>query len=1046
MRRWLLFFLLTVPAAAQLASITGVVADRSGLPVGAAVVHITNNETGLVRNLVTDDAGRYSAPGLAVGQYQVTASKDGFRSARKTGVTLVVGQEMPIDLTLEVGEVHDTVTVESEPNQVNLSTEQVSGLVGERQIKDLPLNGRSYDGLMTLKAGVVNYSSQRSGSIGTSNSAVGNMFAVSGRRPQENQFLLNGIEYTGASEINVTPGGASGQLLGVEAVREFNVVTDVYGAQYGKRPGAQVSIVTASGANQVHGSVYEFLRNSALDARNFFDFGSIPQFQRNEFGGAVGGPIRKDRTFVFGNYEGFRQRLGLSDVTLVPDQNARAGYLPDAQGNLVHVGITPAAKALLPLWPEPNGPSLGGGIGEAFSNPLQSIREDFGTVRLDHTFSEKDSLFGVYTIDDSADDTPTANPLSRVFEALREQVLSLQETHVFSATALNTVRAGFSRGGYYFTGSTPVNVPGFVQGAPVGAVVIGGGTALNGASQITLAGTNAGSNLTAVRNLFTWEDHVNLRRGAHQLEVGVWVQRIQSNDNLAQNQFGQASFGSLASFLAGTVSTFTVVPGSTPLGWRSTEAAEYVQDSIRVTPALQLSLGLRIEHSNGMNEAHGRAANYLFDANGVIQTEPHVGDSVFTLNHGKFLPQPRAAIAWDPFGKQRTVIHAGFGMFHQQLDAISYRLDQNGPFNPTVSLKNVPLDGLLIVPGAALPSGSKPTPSGIQPDSKIPTVLSYNLKIEQQLGAASAVAVGYVGSRGYHEILALDANLPVPAFRDGQIYFAPGSPLANPNVGNTTTWWSNGASSYNALQIDVNRRSSKGLQFRAVYTFSKSLDDGSAWNSSVAANAPGFVMYPLNPRIDWGLSTYDVRHSVVINGTYELPLGRGKTFLKSVNRTWDKVIGGWTLAGIGTFQSGFPFTPQLGFNPSNDGDTRNPVRPSWNPAFSGPVILGGPNGYFNPAAFVIPANGTYGNVGRDTLIGPGSATVDLSVSKQAALTERVKLQFRGEFFNLLNHANFSTPNTVVFSSAGSGASPTAGVITATSTNSRQVQFAMKVLF
>ena len=513
MRRWLLLFFLTIPAVAQLASIAGVVADRSGSPVGAAAINITNHETGRVRNMVTDDAGRYSAPGLAVGQYQVTASKEGFRSARKTGVTLVVGQEMPLDLTLEVGEVHDTVTVESEPNQVNLSTEQVSGLIGERQIKDLPLNGRSYDGLMTLNAGVVNYSSQRSGSIGTSNSAVGNMFAVSGRRPQENLFLLNGIEYTGASEINVTPGGASGQLLGVEAVREFNVVTDVYGAQYGKRPGAQVSIVTASGANQVHGSVYEFLRNSALDARNFFDFGSIPQFQRNEFGGTVGGPIRKDRTFVFGNYEGFRQRLGLSDVTLVPDQNARAGYLPDAQGNLVHVGITPAAKALLPLWPEPNGPSLGGGIGEAFSNPLQSIREDFGTVRLDHAFSDKDSLFGVYTIDDSADDTPTANPLSRVFEALREQVLSLQETHVFSATALNTVRAGFSRGAYYFTGSTPVSVPGFVQGAPVGAVVIGGGTALNGASQITLAGTNAGSNLTAARNLFTWEDHVNLRRG-----------------------------------------------------------------------------------------------------------------------------------------------------------------------------------------------------------------------------------------------------------------------------------------------------------------------------------------------------------------------------------------------------------------------------------------------------------------------------------------------------------------------------------------------------
>jgi hypothetical protein len=1049
MRISFLILLTALPTVAQQATISGVVFDSSALPLPAATVTIKNIETGSVRTLFTDEAGRYSAPGLGVGQYEVTAAKEGFASSQKTGITLVVGQENAVNLTLAVGEISQTVVVEAIAATVNLSTEQISGLVGERQVKDLPLNGRSYDGLMTLNPGIVNYSSQRSGGIGTSNSAVGNMFAVSGRRPQENLFLLNGIEYTGASEINVTPGGASGELLGVDAVREFNVLTDVYGAQYGKRPGAQVNIVTASGSNQVHGSVYEFLRNSALDARNFFDFGPIPQFQRNEFGGALGGPIRKDKTFLFSNFEGFRQHLGLSDVTLVPDNNARAGYLPDALGNLINAGITPAARALLPLWPKQNGPSLGAGIGEAFSNPLQTIREDFGTARLDHSFSDKDSLSAVYTIDDSADNTPTANPLSRVYEALREQVLSLQETHVFSPAALNTARAGFSRGAYYFTGSTTASVPGWVQGAPVGAVVIGGGTALNGASQITLAGTNAGSNLTAARNLFTWEDHVNLTRGIHQIEFGVWVQRIQNNDNLAQNQFGQVSFGSLGSFLQGSISTFTVVPQAMPLGWRSIEVAEYIQDSIKVRPGTEVSVGLRIEHSDGMQEAHGRAANYLFDSNGIIQTQPHVGSSVFTVNNAKFLPEPRVGVAWDPFGRQKTVFHAGVGLFHQQLDAISYRLDQNGPFNPTVSLKNVPLDGLNIVPGAPLPSGSKATPSGIQPDAKIPTVLSYNFKIEQQLWPSVSLGVGYVGSRGYHEILALDANLPVPTlskFADAALYFAPGSPLANPAVGNTTTWWASGHSSYNALQIDLNHRLSRGLQLRAVYTFAKSLDDGSAWNSSVGANAPGFVMYPPNPRIDWGLSTYDVRYSAVINGTYELPVGRGKTFFKNASGWCDKAVGGWTLGGIGTFQSGFPFTPQLGFNPSNDGDTRNPVRPSWNPAFRGPVILGGPNQYFNPAAFAVPANGTDGNVGRDTLIGPGTATVDFSVLKNTTITERVKLQFRAEFFNLLNRANFSTPNTVVFSAANSGPSPTAGVITATSGTSRQIQFGLKLLF
>ena len=1039
-------FITVSPALTQQASISGIVSDSSGLALPAASVTIKNLETAAVRTLVTDESGRYSAPGLGVGQYQVTAAKEGFASSQKTGITLVVGQENAVNLMLEVGEISQTMIVEASATPVNLSTEQISGLVAERQVKNLPLNGRSYDGLMTLNPGIVNYSSQRSGGIGTSNSAVGNMFAVSGRRPQENLFLLNGIEYTGASEINVTPGGASGQLLGVDAVREFNVVTDVYGAQYGKRPGAQVSIVTASGTNEVHGSLYEFLRNSALDARNFFDFGSIPRFQRNEFGAALGGPIRKDKTFLFGNYEGFRQHLGLSDLTLVPDDSARAGYLPDAHENLVNVGITQAARALLRLWPVENGPDLGAGIGEAFSNPMQIIRENFGTARLDHSFSDKDSLSAVYTIDDSADDTPTANPLSRVYETVREQVLSLQEIHIFSPTALNTARLGFSRGAYFFTGSTTVNVPGWVQGAPVGAVVIGGGTALNGASQITLAGTNAGSNLRAARNLFTWEDHVNLTRGINEIEFGVWVQRIQNNDNLAQNQFGQASFGSLASFLQGTITTFTLVPQSTPLSWRSFEAAEYIQDSIKLRPNLEVSVGLRVEHSDGMHEAHGRASNYLFDSNGVIQTQPHVGDSVFTRNNGKFLPAPRAGIAWDAFGRQKTVIHTGFGVFHQQLDAISYRLDQNGPFNPTVSLRNVALDGLSIIPGAPLPAGSKATPSGIQPDAKIPTVLSYNFKIEQRLGPSVSLGVGYVGSRGYHEILALDANLPLPTSNQGALYFAPGSPLANPAVANTTTWWSSGHSSYNAFQLDVNHRMSHGLQLRAVYTFSKSLDDGSAWNSSVGANAPGFVMYPPNPRVDWGLSTYDVRHSAVINGTYELPIGRGKIFFKNASGRWDKAFGGWALSGIATFQSGFPFTPQLGFNPSNDGDTRNPVRPSWNPAFQGPVILGSPNLYFNPAAFAPPPSGFFGNVGRDTLTGPGTATVDFSVLKNAAVTERVKLQFRAEFFNILNRANFSTPNTVVFSSANSGPSPSAGVITATSSTSRQIQFGLKLLF
>jgi hypothetical protein len=565
-------------------------------------------------------------------------------------------------------------------------------------------------------------------------------------------------------------------------------------------------------------------------------------------------------------------------------------------------------------------------------------------------------------------------------------------------------------------------------------VVIGGGTASNGASQISLAGANAGSNLRAVRNLFTYDDHVAFTHGIHQVEAGAWVQQIQANDNLAQDQYGQASFGSLAAFLTGTVATFTVVPSPTPLSWRTVEGAGFVQDVIKLRSNLQVRAGFRFESTNGWNEAHGRASNYVFDANGVIQTNPVVGSSVFTVNRAKFLPEPRAGLAWDPFSKGKTVIRAGFGMYRALLDNLDYRLDQTAPFNTTNTFKNVSISN----PQAA--GGSKISPSGIQPDAYTPTVITWTFKIEQQVASTTSFSAGYVGSHGYHEMLSVDANEPFPSFVNGAAFYPTNAALANPNLANTTTWLSEGLSSYNALELDVNRRFSHGLQIRGVYTFSKSLDDGTAWNSSVGANAPGFVMFPLYPKLDWGPSTSDVRHLASINGSYELPFGKSL-------RSWRaKLASGWTLSAIASLQSGFPFTPQLGYNPTNNGDSRNPVRPSWNPAFTGSVIEGGPTQYFNPGAFVAPAAGTYGNVGRDVLIGQGISELDFSLLKTTAVSERARLQFRAEFFNVLNHTNFGTPNTVVFTSASTSASPTAGVISSTSTTSRQIQFGLKLLW
>ena len=1026
------------------AAIRGALSDATGSAIAGGTVKIKNLETGSLRTLTTDDSGRYDAPALAVGAYEVSAEKAGFQPARAK-VSLVLGQRATVDLQLAVAELQQNVQVQETAISADVTTTETSGLVGERQVKDLPLNGRSYDQLVTLNPGVVNYTSQRAGGIGTSNSVVGNMFSASGRRPQENLYLLNGVEYTGASEINNTPGGASGQLLGVDAVREFSVVKDDYGAEYGKRPGAQINIVTASGSNGVHGSAYEFLRNSALDARNFFDHGDIPQFQRDVFGASLGGPIKKDKSFLFVNYEGFRQNLGLSDVTLVPDAASRASAVG---------GIRP----LLPLWPAANGPELPtstgapSGIAEAFTNPVQHVREDFGTARFDETLSSKDSFAAVYTADDSTAHSPSNNPFTVDDIFLREQVASLSETHIFSASVLNRATFGFSRGGFYFNSGTTVDLPSWVNaGRPVGAVVVGGGTTLNGASQISNGGTNAGSNLRAARNLFTAEDHLTLTHGNHLFDLGVWFQRLQSNDSLVQDQYGQISFASLKTFIQqGIVSTYTYAPSYTPLGWRSSEGAFYAEDAVKLKPSLELRIGFRGEFTNGWNEEDGRASNYLYNSAGVILSPPAVGTSALAVNNAKFLPAPRLSLAWAPFASKKTVIRAGVGVYYALLDNLSYRLDQNPPYNTVYAVKNIPFSS--IAPGKTY-AGAKVIPSGVQPNLQTPAVESYTFKIEQQIAPNTVLSVGYIGSHGYHELLSLDTNLPAPTicpaspcpsgYPAGASYFPANAPLANNSVWNTTDWFSEGVSSYNGLEVDINHRIARGLQFRGAYTFAKALDDGDNMNTSVATNSPAFVADPLQPMADYGRASFDVRQSAVINATYDLPFGRSA--LRT--RAWlDRLIEGWQVSGIETIQSGLPFTPQLSYNPSNDGDTRNPVRPSWNPAFTGPLTLGLPGEYFNPNAFIQPLPGTYGNVGRNVLQGPGLVELDLSLAKRFALSERFNLQFRAESFNLLNRANLNAPNPVVFTAATGGPSPTAGVVTNTSTTSRQLQFGLKLLW
>jgi Carboxypeptidase regulatory-like domain len=1065
------------PAFAQVtAAVTGTVEDASGGALSGVTVSVKSVETGISRVTTTGENGAFRVLSLPVGPLELSAEKQGFKRTVRTGINLVVGQEAVVHLRLPLGDLKQEVTISSEAPLVNTTTGEVSGFVGERAVKNLPLNGRSWDNLIALNPGAISYG-LKSANTTTSN---GNTFTVAGRRPMDNLVLLNGIEYTGASLVGVTPGGVSGGLLGIDAVREFNVLTDTYSPQYGKRSGGQVSVVTQSGTNQLHGTLFEFLRNSAVDARNYFDNGPVPPLRRNQFGGTLGGPLKKDKLFVFGNYEGFRQSLSVSNVAVVPDGQARQGLLPNAAGVYVPVtNLDPSMLKYMSFWPAANGPALTvagrpTGASLSFNSPRQKVREDFGTVRADYAPQTSDTLSLSYTVDDGDSLTPLADPLFGSDLKLRNQVVSAQEVHVFSPRALNTFRAGFSRAAFNYD-SFPLAAfspdVDFVRGSGPGGIVISGGLTTTGLSAITSAGPNNAANIASHRNLFTWSDDFQLSTGKHQISAGVWFQRLQDNENSASTTLGQVNFATLQSFLQGTVSNFNVTPNRTALGWRTLMGAWYLNDKIRLGRNLTAEIGLRHEFTTGWNEVAGRAANYITDASGVLQTDPRIGTSALTQNNATRLFGPRVGLAWDPFGNGKTAVRAGFGIYYSLLDSLS-KLNAIQPFNGTLAFSNVRLSSIVPIDPAtpAQPSCSPAVrtgcvvyaPQGIQPDAQTPTVERWSLRIEQELDAKTVLRMGYVGSFGYHDLISIDPN-SIPAqvctasvgCTSGGIgsaqalvplgtRYIPVGTRPNPFLSSGFFWYSEGNSSYHALQLDMVRRLTQGLQLRGNFTWSKNLDINSALQGAQANNQAQMVMDRNDLRRDWGLAALDVAAQSTISANYALPVGKGQRFFARDGGLTGALLRGWEVNGIATMLSGFAFTPQTGSNRSGDGDTRNPDRPSFNPNFNGPVVLGKQSQWFDPNAFVLPSPGTWGNVGRGTYRGPGLASLDVSLFKNIPLAERGTLQFRAEGFNVTNRANFGTPNAVVFS--GGAVSPSAGLITNTVTTSRQLQFGLKLIF
>src|SRR5881296_269106 len=874
------------------AEISGVVHDASGAVVPGVSVTAKHIESGLTRTVNTSETGNYSIPSLPVGAYELTAELVGFKQQLRRGITLAVGQEAVVNLTMEVGEIKDNVTVTEDAPLVNTTLSSTSGLVSKEQIKDLPLNGRSFLELMTLNAGVI---------TNRSNTTDNNVpsFSIAGKRPDSNRFTMNGMDYVGnnAGGTYTAPQGISGFLLGVDAVREFNVLGHTYGAEYGKRAGAQVTIVTTSGTNQWHGSGFEFLRNSALDTRNFFDDVKGP-FQRNQFGGAVGGPIRRDKMFFFGNYEGFRERLGVSQFGYVPSLQARQGLLPNASGQYAPVpNLEPRMLGFFRYWPEPNGPELlrngvPSGTAVYSANPKRSVQEDFGLGRYDYYVSTQDSVSANF----SADRGGRRNPVDPTFLSDQQTDLhtfSTQETHIFSPTLLNIASFGYSKA--RATTQAPPVAPFpdnllFLKGGGrnnPGSVIIGGGTSTVQASALIAPnGQNLAYN---ARRNFSFSDDLKLTKGIHNLSLGAWFQRVeQTAFSSGQNNAGAITYPTLLAFLQDRPTQFRTQTKPTELIFRSLQAAWYFQDEMKLRPNLTVRLGLRDEMATKVNEKNGNSSNYLFDANAVMITQPLIGKSPLIRNNARSLWQPRVGLVWDPSGAGKWAVRAGFGIHNDLQDNLANRLNSNPPFSGRLTVEQKPLLSIIPVSADVAPPPSCKSldqslnqtppctlyaPGGIDPDLHMPTVQQWSLTVERQLAQDLMLEAGYVGSQSYHISATVDMNtiepvrcenpagclaggvLPASQRRtvsQGTTYVPVGR-RPNPLLGSGQGWYYFGTSSYHAMNLSLTKRARSGLAFKSSYTWGKVLDTNSAILSGSADNEPPTVLNRFNRRLDKGV-------------------------------------------------------------------------------------------------------------------------------------------------------------------------------------------------